>query len=144
MTLSIEERVAEIEAAGWTRRRGGPFMDAVGPLWAKSENGGWAYGLLAQEQHLNLAKVVHGGFLQTLIDHALSVLAWEIAGRRPCVTIEMSSQFLAAAQSNDFIVARSQETGRTRSLIFLRGDLGVKGKGVLSAHAIFKIVRASA
>lgn len=118
-------------------------MDAVGPLWAKSENGGWAYGLLAQEQHLNPAKVVHGGLLQTLMDHALSIFAWEATGRRPCMTIEMSSQFLAPAQANDFIVARGQETGRTKSLIFVRGDVDVKGKVVLSAQGLFKIVRAS-
>lgn len=138
-TAAIEQRYRELESAGWKRRRAGPFMDAVGPLWARREGSAWTYGLLAQDHHLNPAQVVHGGLLQTLIDHALSALAWEAAERKPCMTVQSDSQFLSLVQSNDFIVAHGLQTQRTRSLIFMRGHLEVDARKVLSAQAIFKI-----
>jgi acyl-coenzyme A thioesterase PaaI-like protein len=140
MEQSTEERHSELESVGWKRRRAGPFMDVVGPLWARFEENCWTYGLIAQDHHLNSAKVVHGGLLQSLIDHALSAIAWEAAGRKPCITVQTDSQFLSAVKSNDFIVAHGMETHRTRRLIFMRGDLEVHGEKVLSAQAVFKIV----
>jgi acyl-coenzyme A thioesterase PaaI-like protein len=140
MTVSFtERRIAELESSGWKRRNAGPFMNAIGPLWAKLEHDLWTFGLIAQEHHLNLAKVVHGGLLQSLIDHALSVIAWEAMSRTPCMTVQNDTQFLSAANCNDFIVAHGFETHRTRNLIFMRGHLEVNGNKLLSAQSIFKI-----
>lgn len=130
---------AALEAAGWKTRRAGAFMESIGPLWARREEGGWAYGLLADDRHLNPTQIVHGGLLQTLIDHALSLLAWEACERKPCVTLQSDSHFLATVNSNDFVVARGVEVRRTRNLIFMRGHLEVQDKPVLSAQAVFKI-----
>jgi len=143
MHFSIEERIAELEAGGWKRRHGGPFIETIGPLWVRSESSGWVYGLLGQERHLNPANVVHGGCLQALIDHALSTLAWEAVGRIPCLTVETTSQFLATAKANDFIVARGSEIGRSRSLIFMRGTLEANDRLLMSVQAIFKIAKNS-
>lgn len=140
MELPAETRIAEIEAAGWKRRNAGPFMDMIGPLWSRFEGSHWTYGVIAGDQHLNPAKIVHGGLLQSLIDHALSAIAWEALGRKPCMTVQADSQFLAAVKSDDFIVARGAEIHRTKNLIFMRGQLEVEGKPVLSSQSIFKIV----
>lgn len=140
MVPSDEKRIAELEAGDWKRRNAGPFMDMIGPLWARLEEGCWTYGLIAHDHHLNPAKVVHGGVLQSLIDHALSAIAWEAVGRKPCMTVQTDMQFLSAAKSNEFIIARGVEVRRTRSLIFMRGQLDVNDEQVLSAQSIFKIV----
>jgi acyl-coenzyme A thioesterase PaaI-like protein len=137
---SAEKRFAELEAAGWKRRNAGPFMDTIGPLWARREGDFWTYGLMAGDHHLNRAQIVHGGLLQSLIDHALSAIAWEAVGRKPCMTVQADSQFLSAVEADNFIVAGGTETHRTRNLIFMRGQLKVKDRPVLSAQAIFKIV----
>ncbi len=114
-------------------------MDRIGPLWTRFDADNWTYGLLAQDHHRNPASVVHGGLLQTLIDHALSTLAWTAAGRKACMTIQSDSQFLSVARPGDFIVAHGSETRRTRNLIFMRGHLEVDRHPVLVAQAIFKI-----
>lgn len=141
MELSTEQRIAELEAAGWKRRNAGAFMNAIGPLWTKIEGDCWTYGLIAEDRHLNLANVVHGGLLQSLADHALSTIAWAAVGRKPCMTVQADSQFLAAVTSNEFIVAHGAETHRTSNLIFMRGHLEVGGKKVLAAQSVFKISR---
>jgi acyl-coenzyme A thioesterase PaaI-like protein len=139
MDPSTERRIAELESAGWKRRNAGPFMNTIGPLWARKEQEFWTYGLVAQSHHLNPAKVVHGGLLQSLIDHALSAIAWEALGRTPCMTVQTDSQFLSSAKCDDFIVAHGMETHRTKNLVFMRGHLEVNGSRILSAQSIFKI-----
>jgi len=143
-TETITQQAADIEAAGWTRRRAGPFMQAIGPLWARRAEQNWQYGLLAGEQHLNPAGVVHGGLLQALIDHALSALAWDAAGRAPCVTLQADTQFLAPVRAGDFIVAQGSVMQRTRGLVFMHGQLAVTGQPVLNSQAIFKIAKHAA
>jgi acyl-coenzyme A thioesterase PaaI-like protein len=141
MELSTEKRIAELEAAGWKRRNAGPFMNAIGPLWTRLAGECWTYGLIAEDRHLNPAKVVHGGFLQSLVDHALSTIAWGAVGRKPCITVQTDSQFLSAVTSNEFVVAHGMETHRTSNLIFMRGHLEVDGRKVLAAQSVFKISR---
>lgn len=68
--------------SGWKPRSLEGFFGLVGPLWARKEEGAWAYGFVAEKKHTNAAGIVHGGMLATLIDHALSAIAWEANDRR--------------------------------------------------------------
>ena len=76
---------------GWNPRSLDGFFGLVGPLWTRKEEGTWAYGFMAEPRHTNPAGVVHGGMLVTLIDHALSAIAWEANERRPCVTVQLDT-----------------------------------------------------
>lgn len=84
-----------LREAGWGERRGMGFSALVGPLWSRREGDGWAYGLLTGEQHANQAGLVHGGLLATLMDQALSAVAWEALQRQPCVTVQLDTHYLA-------------------------------------------------
>ena len=138
---SLQHDKTWLVADGWREtQRTGPFMASIGPLWAKREKQAWSYGLLAGGRHLNPAGVVHGGLLQALIDHVLSVLAWQAVERRPCITVQTDTHFLGAVHEGEFIVGQGTETHRTRNLIFMKGHLTVDDTPVLSAQAIFKIV----
>jgi uncharacterized protein (TIGR00369 family) len=135
-------RISAIEQAGWKRLRCGSFMDGVGPLWALRSEEQWRYGMLTHDGHLNPAGVVHGGVLQTLIDHVLSIVAWKASARMACATVQTDTQFLAAVRAGAFIEAYAAETHRTRNLIFMQGRLEVDSKPVLRAQAIFKTAKA--
>lgn len=127
-------------AQGWKRHDMPGFMGLAGPLWSRREGETWAYGLLAGPQHLNPARVLHGGALLTLMDHALSTVAWQAAGRRPCLTLQLDSHFLASVQEGDFVVVRAEVTHSTRSLLFLQGRATLREAPVLQAQAIMKAV----
>ncbi|WP_035205868.1 PaaI family thioesterase [Acidovorax sp. CF316] len=124
--------------AGWQVRALGGFIAHAGPLWARREGEGWAYGFAIGPQHLNPAGVVHGGALLTLMDHAMSTVAWEAAGRVPCVTLQLDSHFAAPVGAGQFVEARAQVVRRTGSLVFMRGELQVGGSLVLAAQALMK------
>lgn len=141
-----QEMQTTLLSRGWKPvKSAGAFMELVGPLWAlrgsegASVGEGWRYGLLLSPSHLNPAGVVHGGLLETLMDHALSAIAWEAAGRAPCVSLQLDSHFLSAARAGEFIEASGLVVHRTRSMVFLRGSLRVGEREVMAAQALMKV-----
>lgn len=133
-----DEAQAAVLAQGWRPRIVPGLIGLVGPLYTRQEAGGWAYALLPSTAHLNPAGLVHGGLLATLADHALSAIAWQASGRVPCVTVQLDTQFLAAAQAGQLLEARGRVLRATGSLVFLQGAISVAGEEVLSASAIVK------
>ncbi|MNW00850.1 Thioesterase superfamily protein [compost metagenome] len=93
-----------------------------------------------QAQHLNPARLLHGGALLTLMDHALSTIAWQAAGRQPCLTLQLDRHFLTGVGEGAFVEVRARITRRTRSLLFLQGLASVEDAPVLQAQAIMKAV----
>lgn len=132
-----------LSAKGWRQRTLPGFAGLVGPLWTRKEEHSWAYGLLATKDHLNPAQVVHGGLLSTLIDHALSAIAWEAVERRACVTVQLDTHFLSAAREGQFLEARGRVVKATSSLVFMQGQVSAAGIDIVSASAILKIVAAA-
>jgi uncharacterized protein (TIGR00369 family) len=127
-------------AHGWKARTLDGFIGAAGPLWTRREATGWAYAILAEEKHTNPAGIVHGGVLTTLLDHALSAIAWEANERRACVTVTLDVQFFASARPGDLIEARGRIVRQARSLVFMRGALSVSDGEIASAGAVLKVI----
>ena len=134
------ERVEALQAAGWKQRSLGGFADRFGPLWTRRENDGWAYGVLATQEHLNPAGFVHGGGLCALFDHVVSAIAWEAVGRRACVTVQLNTQFLAAAREGQFLEARGRVTRATNTLVFVDGTIQSEMTELLRGSSVQKIV----
>ena len=127
--------------SGWKTRALEGLFGVVGPLWARKEEGVWAYGVVADKKHANSKGVVHGGMLAALADHALSAIAWQAIDRRPCVTIQLGMQFIAAVHPGRLVEARGRVVRRTSSLVFMEGNLTVDGEEVVTASAVLKIVK---
>ena len=124
---------------GWKPRALPGFFGLVGPLWTRKEDGAWAYGIVAEDKHTNPAGVVHGGMLATLLDHALSAIAWEANERKPCITVAIDMHFIAPARPGQFVAARGRIVRQTASLVFMQGNLTVDGDEIATAGAILKI-----
>lgn len=142
--MEATTRQALLSAAGWRERTLPGFAGLVGPLWTRKEESGWAYGLLPTEAHLNPAGLVHGGLLTTLIDHALSAIAWEASERRACVTVQLDTQFLAAAREGQFLEARGRVVRATGSLVFMQGQVAVDGVEIVTASSLLKVLATGA
>lgn len=127
-------------ADGWRQKSLPGFAGLIGPLWARKEAAGWAYGILATASHLNPAGVVHGGLLTALLDHGLSAIAWEALERRACVTVQLDTHFLMAARADQFLEVRGRVVRATSSLVFMQGELSVAGNVVATASALLKLV----
>jgi uncharacterized protein (TIGR00369 family) len=132
---------AELQQAGWKQRSLGGFVQSAGPLWTRREGSDWLYGFLTNPGHANPAGMVHGGVLTTLIDHALSAIAWEATGRRACVTVQLDTQFLAPVIPGAFLKATGRVVRATRSLVFMRGEVSVGDEVVLIGSAVLKVLQ---
>lgn len=129
-----------LAADGWHRKSLPGFAGLIGPLWVRKEGQAWAYGLLATENHLNPAGVVHGGLLTALLDHGLSAIAWQALDRRACVTVQLDTHFLAAARAGQFLEVRGDVLRATSSLVFMRGELSVAGQVLATGAAVLKVL----
>ena len=80
--------------------------------------------------------------LVTLVDHAIATVAWEANGRKPCLTITLDTQFIAAVRPGVFVESRARVSGRTSSLMFMPGIVTVAGDTVLTASAVIRLFSA--
>jgi len=135
-----QDQPLQLEAQDWKVRTLPGFIETAGPLWTRREGDAWAYGILCGARHLNPAGVVHGGMLLTLLDHAISAVAWEASGRAPCVTVQLDTHFVGAVREGQFAEARAEVSHRTRHLVFMRGTVVAQGELMLSAQAILKVM----
>lgn len=125
---------------GWKTLKSRGFFAEVGPLWSKRVDEQWEYGLLVEPRHENGVGVVHGGMLVTLLDQAISMIAWAANAQQPCTTIHLDTHFVTPSVAGDFIVARAEVVRKTSSLIFLRGALSVDDSQVMYGQGIMKIL----
>lgn len=135
-----DELVDSLNGSGWRQRELGGFCGLIGPLWTRKEEAGWAYAVLATDNHVNPAGLVHGGLIAALMDHALSAIAWEKLGRRPCVTVQLDTHFLSAARAGQFLEGRGRVVRATSSLVFMQGAITIGGAEIAVASALLKAV----
>lgn len=138
--MTPPDLLPRLEADHWKQRSLPGFMGTAGPLWTRREDDGWAYGVVCGAGHLNPAGVAHGGMLVTLLDHAISTVAWEACGRAACITLDLNTHFLAAVREGQFAEARAVVSHRTGGLIFMHGRVTVAGASMLTAQAILKVI----
>ena len=93
------------------------------------------------ENHLNAAKITHGGFICSLIDAGAGTAAHRSAGQAPCVTISLDLKFIAITKIGDEIVGFTKILKKTKSMVFLTCHLKSKDKIIASASGIWKILK---
>lgn len=135
-----QKRERELRQQGWVEQPDvGPFVQMVGPVWRREMDHGVEFGLYVQQKHLNSNGIVHGGLLMTLLDQVISQVVLDTGDRTPMATIDMDTHFIDAVRQGDWIIASAKVQRRTRSLVFVEGQLNVGQRLVLSGQAIMKL-----
>lgn len=121
--------------------RAAPFMDDIGLMTYRDEEGARIVTLKLQRRHLNAAMHTHGGVILTLLDVAMGS-ASRLHGDtgRSTVTVEMKASFLRPGGSEgETIAARGFVRHATRSLAFCDAELrGEDGLLLATASGTFK------
>ena len=129
--------------AGWTRRELKGIPASLGALWTQRDQDGWHYAVQLDESHANAQGFIHGGVLMTFMDHGLSLLVWEAAGRAMSSTIHLDCHFLRAVRPPAFIELHGQILRQGRRLAFARGALRADGQDVMEATGVWSIAPSS-
>ena len=93
------------------------------------------------ENHLNAARITHGGYLAALIDAGAGTSAHRAANNASCVTISLDLKFISASKTGDQILGKTKILKKTNTLIFLFCELICKDKIIASASGIWKILK---
>lgn len=117
------------------------FMLHVGPVWYRAEPEGCTIVADMKPHHLNGGGTVHGGMLMTLADTLLGRTISVVLGDGKAATVSLNCDFLAAARSGERIIGRGRITRRTRTIVFLAGELyGADERPLLAATGIWKVL----
>ena len=93
-----------------------------------------------KKNHLNRAKITHGGYISSIIDAGAGTAAHSCAKGRPCVTISLEIKFIAPTKYKDEIIGTVTINKKTKSLVFLSCILKSKSKIVATSSGVWKII----
>lgn len=123
----------------------GGFNAYVGTLLldpAKAAGDAQRFAFSPEQKHLNGGGALHGGFLMTLADNVLGFTVHEQTEGKIASTVTLNTDFLAGGVADETVWGRAAITRRTRSLVFVAGDLSQGGKLLMTATGIWKIIGA--
>jgi uncharacterized protein (TIGR00369 family) len=125
-------------AAGWEPYRDDGFIGLVGPFWSRPDGDAFRYAFRAEPKHHNRRGVVQGGMLMTFADRAMGMTCWHANGRQRQATIQLDMHFIDAVQIGEFVEAHCRVVRRTRSVVFMSGELMVGDRVVATANGVWK------
>lgn len=136
----------QLAKAGWERfeSRSG-YEELVSPLWFRrdaDQGGQLVFGFKAAPKYINTRKIVHGGMLLGFADHVLGMTVWHAIGCKPCATLSLTCNFVAAAKEGEWVEGRGSISRITRSVVFIRGEVSVGDRTVLTASGVWKVLGA--
>ena len=96
-----------------------------------------------KQNHLNAARITHGGFIAAFVDAGAGTAAHRSANSNPCVTISLELKFISAVQLGQEIVGKTKIQKKTKSMVFLTCELTCAKKIVATASGVWKILKLS-
>ena len=125
-------------AAGWAPYGDDGFIGLIGPFWMRPDGDSYRFAFLAERKHHNRRGYVQGGMLMTFADRSMGMTCWYANERQPQATVQLDVSFVDAVKIGEFVEAKCTVVRRTRSLIFMSGDLVVGTRIVATAKGVWK------
>ena len=118
------------------------FMKHNGGLLFKtiSENE-YEFKTTIKENHLNAAKITHGGFIAAFVDAGAGTAAHRTVNNSPCVTISLELKFISPVRLGQELIGNTRIQKKTKSMIFLTCELTAENKIVATASGVWKILK---
>jgi acyl-coenzyme A thioesterase PaaI-like protein len=133
--LGIPHEAEEISIAGFNR--------FIGPLYRLGdEESGLLkrFAFVVTDKHMNAASSVHGGMLMTFMDVAMSQSARAGTRATGSNTVSLTCDFVGPGRLGDLVEARVRVTRRTRTMVFLSGELRAGERVLLVGTGLWKVV----
>ena len=118
---------------------GAPFGAHTGPFYEREADGEWVRAFRVEERHTNAAGIVHGGMLTTFADVVLAQAGFREVGG-PIVTVRIVCDFVAMGKLGAWVEGTARVRRRTRTLVFVEGELKASGRLLMAASGVFKIL----
>ena len=118
----------------------GPFLEHVGPVLVRDDDGGPVFGLLVEERHTNYRGTIQGGMLSTFVDFALGrAIEADADDGKERATVSLTVDFLKPAKPGDWIETRTRVERVGGTLAFADCSLTVAEREVVRARAVWVV-----
>jgi acyl-coenzyme A thioesterase 13 len=114
------------------------FNKYVGPIWQSPDGAEFLFDV--REMHMNGGGTMHGGMAMALADIVLGRTVRTALGDARALTISLNCDFVGPAKLGDRIRGTAKITRKTRSIVFISGELAVEGKTIMTATGLWKIL----
>ena len=131
----MTEKFQQISTAnGFMKHNGGILFRTI----SKNE---YEFKTKIKENHLNAAKITHGGFIAALVDAGAGTAAHRTTDKNLCVTISLELKFISAVHLGQELVGLVKVQKKTKSLVFLTCELKTEDKIAATASGVWKIIK---
>lgn len=140
MTATETPALFDPAAAGWEpyAHDDTGFVGLTGPWWTRRDGDTHRFAFLAEHKHHNRRGVVQGGMIMTFADRAMGMTCWYANERQPQATVQLDVHFIDAVRIGEFVEMKCKVVRRTRSLVFMSGELVVGERVVATASGVWK------
>lgn len=118
------------------------FMKHVGGLELKAiSQNDYQFRTSVQDIHLNPGGITHGGFIMSLMDSGMGTAAHRaLGGHKRIATISLDVKFISASNTGDLLLGTTEVLRKTRSLVFMRGQIVCDERLIATAEGIWKVI----
>lgn len=130
----MDEEFQQISVVGFMKHNGGLLFRAI----SVSE---YQFKAVVQNIHLNPGGITHGGFIMSLMDSGMGTAAHRALGEQArAATISFDVKFIAASTTGDVLAGTAKVLKKTRSLVFMQGEICCGKKLIATAEGIWKVL----
>lgn len=130
----MDEEFQQISLIGFMKHNGGLLFRQVSEFK-------YQFKAIVQESHLNPGGITHGGFIMSLMDSGMGTAAHrELGPKVRAATISLDVKFIAASSTGDVLIGTAKVLKKTRSLVFMQGEMRCGEKLIATAEGIWKVL----
>jgi acyl-coenzyme A thioesterase PaaI-like protein len=118
-----------------------PAETHVGPFLRRDTAEGVTIGLRVEPHHCNEHGTLHGGVQMAMADYTVGTTARFGMGEEGTMSVSFDAAFVDAGQLGDWVEGRAEIVRRTGSMVFVKGQLTVGERTLLSFSSIVKRLR---
>ena len=108
----------------------GPFLEHIGPVLVRDDDGGPVFGLLVEERLTNHRGTIQGGMLSTFADFALGrAIEADADDGKERATVSLTVDFLKPAKPGDWIETRTRGARRRHARVRRLLAHGLRARG---------------
>jgi uncharacterized protein (TIGR00369 family) len=130
----MNETFQQISLVGFMKHNGGL-------LFRQISVSDYQFKALVQDFHLNPGGITHGGFIMSLMDSGMGTAAHRVLGAQArAATISLDVKFIAASTTGDLLMGTAKILRKTRSLVFVQGEVRCGERLISTAEGIWKVL----
>ena len=130
----MNDAFQQVSLVGFMKHNGGLEFRAL----SESE---YQFRARVQDIHLNPGGITHGGFIMSLMDSGMGTAAHRALGAPArAATISFDVKFISASGTEDLLLGTAKVLRKTRSLVFMQGEIRCGEELIATAEGIWKVL----